>query len=114
RLKVATSLAGVNGCGTLSDRPTTPACAMRSMCGVCAACRGVLPPRLACGSSAHPSGMTMAYFMAPTVRGLVCAAALDYMEGGRKQQSRGGQTSPRTVDRKSTRLNCSHVEHSYA
>src|SRR5262249_41661514 len=36
---------------------------MRSMFGRCAACRGVLPPSDSCGSSAQPSGMTMAYFM---------------------------------------------------
>src|SRR5712691_7597118 len=40
-----------------------PVRAMRSMFGLCAACRGVLPPSDAWGSSAQPSGMTMAYFM---------------------------------------------------
>src|SRR5262245_57880264 len=33
------------------------------MFGLCAACSGVLPPSDSCGSSAQPSGMTMAYFM---------------------------------------------------
>ena len=60
---VALVVAGVSGCGTLLERPTTPVWAMRSMFGVCAACRGVLPPSDSCGSSAQPSGMMMAYFM---------------------------------------------------
>src|SRR5438045_1139900 len=36
---------------------------MRSIFGVCAAWRGVLPPSAGCGSSAHPSGMMIAYFI---------------------------------------------------
>src|SRR5262249_40505695 len=62
RLRVATSLAGVRLGGTLLDRPTTPIWAIRSMFGLRAAWRGVRPPRDSCGSSAQPSGMTMAYF----------------------------------------------------
>src|SRR6516162_7684455 len=42
---------------------------MRSMCGFLAACNGVLLPSDACGSSAHPSGMTMAYFMRYILKG---------------------------------------------
>src|SRR5262249_57377729 len=57
------SLAGVSGRGTLSERPTTPSRATRSMCGLRAACKGVRLPSDACGSSAQPSGITMAYFM---------------------------------------------------
>ena len=38
---VATSDAGVSDGGTLFDRPTTPACATRSMFGIFAACSGV-------------------------------------------------------------------------
>ncbi len=48
--------------GTLFDRPTTPSVAIWSMAGVAAACKGVWPPNDSCGSSAQPSGMTIAYF----------------------------------------------------
>jgi hypothetical protein len=34
------------------------------MAGVLAACIGVCPPNDSCGSSAQPSGMIIAYFMA--------------------------------------------------
>src|SRR5436309_2677259 len=63
KLKVATSLAGVNRAGTLLVRPTIPSLATRSMLGMRAACRGVLPPSDSCASSAQPSGITIAYFM---------------------------------------------------
>ena len=60
---------GVSGAGTLLDRPTTPWRATRSMFGLRAACNGVLPPSDSCGSSAQPSGMTMAYFIGCTGKG---------------------------------------------
>ena len=44
-----------------------------SMAGTSAACSGVFPSSDSCGSSAHPSGMMMAYFMAfrfPLLAGL--------------------------------------------
>ena len=39
------------------------------MFGMWAACSGVLPPSDSCGSSAQPSGMTMAYFMRESLIG---------------------------------------------
>src|SRR5205814_608745 len=54
---------GVSVAGTLLERPTAPVRATRSMFGLFAAWSGVLPPSDSCGSSAQPSGMTMAYFM---------------------------------------------------
>ena len=52
-------------CATI---PCGPRIATRSMLGVCAASSGVLPPSSASGSSAAPSGMMMAYFIACRVQ----------------------------------------------
>src|SRR5205085_4560781 len=51
-----------------SDRPTTPSRAISSIAGVFADCKGVLPPSDDCGSSAQPSGITMANFIGPSSR----------------------------------------------
>src|SRR5437588_11977737 len=61
--RVATSDAGVSAAGTLFASPTTPSLAARSVFGSFAAWSGVRPPRASSGSSAHPSGMAMTYFI---------------------------------------------------